>query len=487
VTRIDGDQQTTVAASQLLVDDLVLVRPGESMPADGIIVEGDTMVDEALLTGEADPRPKSAGDDVVAGSMNLDGSIKIRVEKTGSDTTLGTISRMSERARYARPAFVQLSDRIASYIVIAILFIAAAVATYWYVTAPDRAFVITLSVLVVTCPCALALATPAAFAAVGSRLSELHLLVTDGNAIETMSKATRILFDKTGTLTRGAPVIVSTRVFDDTFDAIQCRNIAAALETVSAHPIARAFTESTNEIAADEQRIAPGDGVAGTIAGRRWRLGRHAFVTGGVSNAANNDGYTSVYLGTDGRAIARFDIHDRLRPDAASTVSLLRSMGLSLALVSGDNEQAVQQVADALEISDSHFGCMPEDKLEIIRSAQNAGEIVVMVGDGINDAPVLAGADVSIAPVHGALLAQTSADIILLGEVLEPVTIGIRLAKQTMRVVRQNLSWAIVYNAIALPLAALGFVPPWAAAIGMSASSLIVVLNSLRLSRFGAP
>jgi len=487
VTRIDGDRQTTVAASQLLVDDLVLVKPGESMPADGILVEGTTMVDEALLTGEAEPCPKSAGDDVVAGSINLDGSIRIRVEKTGSDTTLGTITRMSERARYARPAFVQLSDRIASYIVIAILFIAAAVATYWYINAPDRAFIITLSVLVVTCPCALALATPAAFAAAGSRLSELHLLVTNGNAIEVMSKATRVLFDKTGTLTRGAPVIVSTRVFDDAFDATQCRNIAAALETVSTHPVANAFTVSGNEVIANEQRIEPGEGVAGTIAGYRWRLGRHAYVTGGVSNAAEGDGYTSVYLGTDGRAVARFDIHDEIRTDAASTLSTLRSMGLSLALVSGDNKQAVQQVAGELQVSDFHFGCTPEDKLGIIRSAQKAGETVVMVGDGINDAPVLAGADVSIAPVHGALLAQTSADVILVGDALQPLQLGILLSRQTMRVVRQNLSWAIVYNAIALPMAALGFVPPWAAAIGMSASSLIVVLNSLRLSRFGAP
>jgi Cu2+-exporting ATPase len=487
VTRCDGTEQKTIPASQLVIGDRVLVRPGEAIPADGVLLAGETAVDEALLTGEPEPRPKSIDDDLVAGSINLDGIIEMRVDKTGSDTTLGMISRLSERARYARPAFVQLADRIASYIVIAILGVAVMVGAFWYFTAPGRAFVITLSVLVVTCPCALALATPAAFAAAGTRLSELRLLLTNGNAIEAMARATRILFDKTGTLTRGRPVIMSTQVFDDSFSKVQCLDVAAALETVSTHPIANAFALTNREIGATEQRVAIGDGVAGTIGNRRWRLGRWEFVAGNVSNAASDDESTSVYLGTDGHVVARFELNDEIRPDAKSTLGRLKELGLRLTLVSGDNKEPVQRVADELGIADYHFACAPEDKLDIIRSAQQAGEIVVMVGDGINDAPVLAGADASVAPAHGALLAQTSADVIMLGETLEPVTLGILLAKQTMRVVRQNLAWAIVYNAAALPLAAMGYVPPWAAAIGMSASSLIVVLNALRLSRFGAP
>ena len=201
----------------------------------------------------------------------------------------------------------------------------------------------------------------------------------------------------------------------------------------------------------------------------------------------DQDKSTSVYLGTAGRAVARFDLEDEIRPGAKATLATLSNLGLRLALVSGDNKEPVRHVADALDIEDRHSGCTPEDKLRIIRAAQEAGETVVMVGDGINDAPVLAGADVSIAPAHGATLAQTNADVILAGDTLLPLPLGILLAKRTMRVVRQNLSWAIVYNATALPLAAMGYVPPWAAAIGMSASSLIVVLNALRLSRFGAP
>ncbi len=487
VTRVDGDAQEVVPASQIVSGDVILIRPGESIPADGLLVDGITTVDEALLTGEAEPRPKSINDSLVAGSVNLDGVVRMRVQKTGSDTTLGTISRMSERARFARPAFVQLADRIASYIVVAILIIAAVVAGFWYVAAPDRAFVITLSVLVVTCPCALALATPAAFAAAGSRLSELHLLVTNGNAIEALSKATRVLFDKTGTLTLGVPAIVSTRVFDESFDESQCLRIAAALETVSTHPIASAFRAHDNEYKATEQRIAVGDGVAGTIDGRRWRLGRLDYVARDTATAARDEQTTSVYLGTDKELVARFELDDAIRPAAAKTLQQLEGLGLALGLVSGDSKEPVSRAAATLGISDYHYGCTPEDKLEIIRSAQRAGDTVIMVGDGINDAPVLAGADASIAPVHGALLAQTSADVIMLGESLEPIVRAVLTARKTMEIVRQNLSWAIVYNAAALPLAALGYVPPWAAAIGMSASSLIVVLNALRLSRYGAP
>jgi Cu2+-exporting ATPase len=344
--------------------------------------------------------------------------------------------------------------------------------------------VITLSVLVVTCPCALALATPAAFATAGTRLSELHLLITNGNAIEALSRARRILFDKTGTLTRGTPVIAATRVFDDSFTEQHCLHIAAALETVSTHPIASAFAATANDITATDQRVAIGAGVAGTIAGRRWQLGRKAFVTD--CNSSEEDNTTTVYLGVDNRLVARFDLEDEIRPGARETLAQLKMLGLRPALVSGDNAAAVQRVADALDIEDRYADCSPEDKLEIIRATQQSGDAVIMVGDGINDAPVLAGADASVAPVHGALLAQTSADVIMLGESLAPLVLGIRLARKTMRIVRQNLAWAVVYNAVALPLAAVGLVPPWAAAIGMSASSLIVVLNALRLSRFGA-
>ncbi|MDH3620036.1 MAG: heavy metal translocating P-type ATPase [Gammaproteobacteria bacterium] len=481
-TRLDGESHTMVPVSQLQAGDKVLIRAGEPVPADGVLETGVTSIDEALLTGEARPQAKVIGDALSAGSINLDGMIEMTVTNTGSDTTLGTISRLSERARYARPEFVTVADKIASYIVVALLFVAALVATSWYFIDPDRVFVITLSVLVVTCPCALALATPAAFAAAGSRLSQLRLLVTNGNAIETLARATLAMFDKTGTLTLGMPSIAAVFVTDNAFSEKDCRLVAAALEHASTHPLARAFAlqEPLPEVKSPE--VVVGQGVRGIIDDREWRIGNAEFVGGGI--AADDSATTHVFLGVDGNAVAWFELEDAIRPDARQTLASLRNLGLATALVSGDNHVAVDNVARVLDIDDRHHECTPEDKLAIIEAAQQRGERVVMIGDGINDAPVLAGADTSIAPAHGALLAQTSADVIMLGDSLTPLTTAIQMSRKTMRIVRQNLAWAIVYNALALPLAATGFVPPWLAAIGMSASSLVVVLNALRLNRF---
>jgi len=481
-TRIDGDAHVVVPVNQLYAGDRVLIRAGDPIPADGVLDSGTTSVDESLLTGEARPQLRAKGDELSAGCVNLDGLIEMTVTQTGSDTTLGTISRLSERARYTRPAFVTLADRIASYIVIALLIVAAAVATFWYFADPDRAFVITLSVLVVTCPCALALATPAAFAAAGSRLSQLRLLVTNGNAIESLSRATLAMFDKTGTLTIGEPRIAAVFVIDNAYTEKDCRLIAAALEHASTHPLARAFAMQEALPLVSSPHIVIGQGVSGKVDGREWRIGNAEFVGGGV--AADDSTTTHVFLGVDGNAIAWFDIEDELRPDAKQTLNALRQLGLKTSLVSGDNKAAVESVAETLDICDTHYECTPENKLTIIEAAQQAGERVVMIGDGINDAPVLAGADTSVAPAHGALLAQTSADVIMLGDSLTPLTTAIEMSRKTMRIVRQNLAWAIVYNTLALPLAAAGFVPPWLAAIGMSASSLVVVMNALRLNRF---
>ena len=485
VTRVENGADVVIPSSQLLAGDRVKVKAGEAIPADGFLVSNSTSVDEALLTGEATPLLKSAGDVLVAGSINLDCLIEMRVEKTGADTTLGTINRLSERARYARPAFVQLADRIASYIVVAILIIAVAVASFWLFMAPERAFVITLSVLVVTCPCALALATPAAFAAAGSRLADLRLLLTNGNAIEALSKASCVVFDKTGTLTHGMPVVTTTSIVDPTFDEMTCLNIAGALEAVSTHPVASAFKHGDETIIASAHRIAIGEGVAGTIAGRRWRLGKLPFAAQDAATTTVDPGTaTQVFLGVDGQLVATFDLDDEIRPDAVNVLRQLEALGLDISLASGDNEDSVRRVAAALGIGTYRSGCSPEDKLGIIHAMQTSGETVIMVGDGINDAPVLAGADASVALAEGALLAQTNADLIMLGHSLQPLVTAFRTASKTMRIVRQNLAWAVVYNATALPLAAIGMVPPWAAAIGMSASSLIVVLNALRLSRF---
>jgi Cu2+-exporting ATPase len=263
-------------------------------------------------------------------------------------------------------------------------------------------------------------------------------------------------------------------------------DIAAALESVSTHPIAHAFADTQSTLAASEQRVSVGEGVSGTIDGKCWRLGRESFVADEDSRSATAHEFaTRVFLGVDGTIVAAFDLEDDIRPDTDTVLQSLSELDISIGLASGDQEAPVRRVAEKLGIEDFEFACTPQDKLSIIRKAQAQGEIVVMVGDGINDAPVLAGADASVAMASGALLAQTNADLIMLGDSLKPLLLAIQSARQTLRIVRQNLAWAIVYNAVALPAAAAGFVPPWAAAIGMSASSLIVVLNALRLSRFG--
>jgi len=476
---VDG-LRTVVPVAQIAKDDIVLIRAGDPVPADGVIVAGTTSVDEAMLTGEAEPQARSVGEQLAAGSINLDAQVEMRVHATGGDTTLGTISRLSERARFARPAFVRIADRMASYVVIALLLVATLVALYWYVTAPERAFVITLSVLVVTCPCALSLATPAAFATAGSRFSELQLLVINGDAIEVLARATHMVFDKTGTLTAGKPRIESIKVYDDNYSEEDCLRIAAALEQASSHPIAHAFRSDRALPVVVEPTVHIAKGVSGTIDGQLWHIGRASFAFADGAETTPE----AIVLGINGHRVAEFTVRDALRPDAHEAIKSLKSMGIGLSLASGDNERSVAAVANTLGISDVHFNCTPGEKLEIIESLQSSGERVVMVGDGINDAPVLAGADTSIAPAHGALLAQTSADVIMLGESLHPLVTAVAMSRKTLSIVRQNLIWAVVYNATALPLAVVGLVPPWLAAIGMSASSLVVVLNALRLNRY---
>jgi Cu2+-exporting ATPase len=482
-TRVENGAHMEVPVSHLAAGDLMLVRVGESFAADGEIVEGSTSADESLLTGESRPRARRNGDRVLAGSINLDDAVTVRVQQTGVDTTLGTIGRLSERARHTRPAFVQLADRIASRIVVAILLLAVGVAATWTFVDADRAFVITLSVLVVTCPCALALATPAAFAAAGGRLADLHLLVTNGDAIEVLARATHIVFDKTGTLTVGQPEVLGIAVYDENRSEKECLAVAAALETASTHPIARAFRKHATGLRAREARVQVGKGVEGIINGQRWRIGTEAFVGGPAQEIADENG-TQVLLANDDGVVAAFAIDDALRDDATDTIRALKESGLTVSLFSGDRMAAVERVARELGIADARASCSPHDKLEAIRSLQESGETVVMVGDGINDAPVLAGADASIAPSHAATLAQSTADVLMLGNSLRPVVTLLRAAQRTMTIVRQNLGWAIVYNVSAVPAAAIGIVPPWLAAIGMSASSLVVVMNALRLSRF---
>ncbi|MEM1173405.1 MAG: heavy metal translocating P-type ATPase [Pseudomonadota bacterium] len=477
-TVIRDDKQLDIPIDDVRIDDILVLMPGDQAPVDGVLLKGSTSVDESVLTGESHPQTRQAGEEIPAGSINLDTSVQVRVLRTGQDTVLGGIQRLASSAQLERPQMVQTADRIASYFISAILVLATGVAIAWSQLDPSRAFVVTLTVLVVTCPCALALATPTAFAAVHSWLSTAGLLLKNADAVEALARADRVVFDKTGTLTVGQPTIAEVHVIDDRLDKDSALQIAAALERNSRHPLARGFADVESSRKADNVRAVPGHGVEGVVDGKHWQLGTLELVSGEIDNERRR-----VCLGRGGECLAEFTLADRLRVDAKRVVESLRDRGFEISLLSGDGEAAVRDAAAELGIADWQAAMTPDDKLGRIRQWQADGEKVVMVGDGINDAPVIGGADASIAPSHAADVAQTQADIIMLGSRLEPVATALKASRATLSIVRQNIAWAILYNALALPAAAAGLVPTWLAAIGMSASSLLVVMNSLRLSR----
>ena len=483
----------SVALRELRPGDIVSVRHGETLPADGRLSADGARLDESMLTGESRPRLRQAGDSALAGSVNLGDPVEFEVERTGADTLVSAIGRLLDRAQAERTPIAATADRIARWFVVGVLSAAALTWFAWNAIDPSRAFEITLAVLVVTCPCALSIATPAALTAATGYLARHGLLVTRAGAIERLAHVERVIFDKTGTLTLGQPRITDVETRGE-LDAEGALGIAAALEAESEHPIARAFAIAQARGEATDVQVSPGLGIEGRVAGRRWRLGRPDWVTNlaGASISEDTDAcgdtndakeQTVVWLASGDGLAARFSLADRLRAGARADVAGLLELGIAAEIASGDSADAVAPMAAAVGIRQWRAGMTPEDKLALLRERQGGGAAVAMIGDGVNDAPVLAGADVSVAMAGGTPLAQTSADMVLLGAALHPLGEGIQHARRTLRIVRQNLVWAASYNAVALPLAATGFIAPWMAAIGMSASSLLVVLNALRLSR----
>jgi P-type Cu2+ transporter len=476
----------TVALRELRPGDVVSVRHGETLPADGRLLVAGARLDESMLTGESRPRLREADEAALAGSINLGDPVEIEVERTGPDTLVSSIGRLLDRAQSQRPPIAVSADAVARWFVVGVLAAAGLTWVVWNIIDPSRAFGVTLAVLVATCPCALSIATPAALTASTGFLARRGLLVTRAGAVEKLARARRILFDKTGTLTHGKPRILAVEAMGELAgDPDRALGIAAALEALSEHPIARAFTAAAPAGEAEDVRVMPGLGIEGSFDGRRWRLGRPGWAAGLCGQAApgSDSENTVVCLASDRGIAALFTLADQLRAGSRERIQRLRELGLRPEIASGDEAEAVAPVAIAVGIREWAAALTPEDKLALLRDRQQAGETVVMVGDGVNDAPVLAGADVSVAMGAGTALAQTSADMVLLGESLEPLVAGISDARRTVRIVRQNLAWAAGYNLTVLPLAAAGFITPWMAALGMSASSLLVVLNALRLSR----
>ncbi len=477
-----GEQQVPVG--DLAPGDRVLVRPGESVPADGRVLEGHSSVDESLLTGESVPLPRAPGDRLTGGTVNNESPLIMEVEAVGEGTVLASIMRLLDRAQSEKPGVARLADRVAAWFVAALLLVAAGVAWWWWQHDPTHAFAVTLSVLVVTCPCALSLATPAAVTAATGALTRLGVLTTRGHALETLARATHVIFDKTGTLTEGRLRLERVELLGQR-DRGACLQLAAALERASEHPIARALElAGAAPSAATQVSASAGQGIEGWVADRRYRIGTADYVAqlrGGQEREVARTLPDGVYLGDQDGYLARFIFADQVRAQAAEALQGLRDLGLEIELLSGDQSAAVEAVAGQLAIRRYQARCRPQDKLARITELQRQGAVVAMVGDGVNDAPVLAGAQVSLAMGGGTQLAHASADMVLLSEQLPHLVTAVRASRRTLRIIRQNLSWALLYNLLAIPLAAGGWVAPWMAAIGMSGSSLVVVLNALRL------
>ncbi len=475
-----------VPVVELAVGDELLLRTGEIFAADGVVTDGVGRVDESMLTGESTAIAKEPGARVHAGTQNLGAPLKVRVAAVADQTVLAGIVALLERAQSERPRLAKAADRAAAWFLSRILIGAAAVFAVWWFVDPSRAFPATLAVLVVTCPCALSLATPAAIAAATAALARRGVLVAHSDALETLARSTQVLWDKTGTLTRGLVRVEEVRPLTGLAPA-DCLSLAMALERLSEHPIAQAFLASgTGKETATDVEVVVGQGVEGTVAGRRLRIGQPAFAAGLAPSAAvppGLDGESWVCLGGPDGLIAAFRLTDPLRPEAGACVARLRDLGLESEMVSGDEAGAVARIAVRSGIRRFGSRLRPEAKLDRLKALQSEGAVVVAIGDGINDAPLLRGADVAVAMGRGSALAQSSADLILVRDSLDELPATVELARRTQRVVRQNLAWSIVYNLAALPLAAFGLVPPWLAAIGMSLSSVAVVLNAMRLSR----
>jgi Cu2+-exporting ATPase len=486
----NGREVETVAAAQLAEGDWILVKPGEAFAADGVIVEGVTEVNLALLTGESRPVPKSPGDSVPGGAINASQAIVLQVSKLARDSLLSTLVRLVEVAGQGKPRLAQWADQVAARFVTALLLFTLATFLFWQWWDAARAWPIAIAVLVVSCPCALSLATPTVLAAATARLTRQGVLVVRAHVLETLARTTHVIFDKTGTLTEGKPTLRHIVALGAEHSS-WCLQIAAALEGASAHPLAAAIVAATGEHAtpalqARDTHAEAGQGAEGRVAGTLYRLGSAAWVSGltGVALPGTPpDGMTPVYLGTSGRWLARFDLADSLRADAQATIAAFQSAGKTVMLLSGDDAALSRRVGAELGIDVVHGGCGPQQKLALVQALQRDGAVVAMIGDGVNDAAVLRAADVSFAMGAGAALALASADTVLISNRLSSVADTAATATRALRIIRQNLAWAAIYNAIAIPAAAFGFVSPWWSGIGMAVSSAVVVANALRMYR----
>jgi len=491
----DGNVEL-VSVLDLNIGDTLRLLPGENVPCDGRLISDASAFDESLLTGEAIPVLRQRGDFVVGGACNVDQPVEIEVTRTSDNSTMTEIHQLIARGLNDRPKYAQIADRIAPWFVAAVLAIAVLTLTFWLWYDSARALPNLIAVLIVTCPCALALATPVALSISAGRFAQLKVLPMRMSALEPLSKATMIAFDKTGTLTMGHPILAA-QLLVVKLSETDALSIAAKLEEKSEHPFANALKSEAARHHLDIHstlaiRNFPGQGVEAEIEGAKWRLGGEAFALNSSAplpqaaeawlNAEISMGRSVVILAGETGAEALFAFEDELRNCAKESIAALRQFGFTdIAILSGDNQGSVTLLAQKVGIKTAIGGLKPNEKLAWLQEQQSRGQRVVMVGDGINDAPVMTAADAAISFSSATELARQSSDFVILGSDFKVLTNMLKLSSKTGRIITQNLLWAAGYNLLAVPAAAMGFIPPWAAAIGMSVSSLLVVSNSMRL------
>ncbi len=481
VRRLTGTGSELVSLIELEVGDRIQASAGETIAADGTVLSGQAQIDESLLSGESLPRRRDAGDQVMAGSLIRDGQVEFRIDRLGQNTTLSGIVRLLDQARQFRPRMARLADRIAGYFVTVVLAAAAVAGLVWWQIDPSQALPVALAVLVVSCPCALALGTPVALASATRGLARLGILIHRPDALENLPRLTHLVFDKTGTLTESRPLLSETRAAAGV-DPARAQRLAGRLERISRHPLSLAFSRFDDGGAVSDATAVTACGVSGGIDGVDYRLGKAAFIAEQIGEPVAEPGPGQwLALADDQRVLAWFHLDLPLRQGARQLIEQLQASGKTLWLASGDRRANVEAMAGSLGIEHFRAELSPQDKLELVRKLQSDGARVAMIGDGINDAPVLAGADISMALAEGADIARTQADLVVTGSSLDRLASALALAPRVRRVIIQNLCWALGYNLLALPFAMAGLIPPWLAAIGMSASSLIVVLNARRL------
>lgn len=501
VVRAEG-REIDIDVEFVRVGDILRVKPGEKIPVDGILVEGSSTVIESMITGEAFPVEKLLGQKLIGGTLNVSGSFLMRAEHVGKNTYFSRIVKLVNDAQNSKAPIQKVADQVASFFVPTVVLFAALTALFWLYAGNERhydlAILNAISVLIVACPCVLGLATPLSVMAATGQGARSGVLYKNAESLERLSKVTTLVIDKTGTLTEGKPKLISVFPSNDHTEK-SILELAATLEKGSEHPLASAFASiETKKISVDDFIATPGCGIEGGISGQKYFIGSAKFLSQKGINASievqrcaskfQKDGQTLIYLFDEKSVLGVFGIADTVRTEARDTVGGLQKKGIRVVMATGDHEIAARKIAQEVGVSEIHFSVLPEGKLELVQTLQASGETVAMAGDGINDAPALARADVGIAMGGGTDVAMESAGIVIMQADLKGVLRAYSLSKLAMRNIKQNLFFSFVYNLISIPIAAGFLFPrfgillnPMIASLGMSLSSISVVLNSLRL------